>query len=125
VTISEAVVLSGADPEVTGKHPLSKESVLGNIFFTLLAGHETTRGTLGFIFLLMAIYPEYQQRMQKELDEQLGERPMHEWTLEKDYPALEQGYFGAIPKEVLHVFNPASFILRKALRPVTLVNSQG
>jgi hypothetical protein len=29
VTISEAVVLSGADPEVTGKRPLSKEVCLG------------------------------------------------------------------------------------------------
>jgi cytochrome P450 len=59
VTISEVVVLSGADTEATGKDPLSKESVLGNIFFTLLAGHETTGGTLGFIFLLMEIYLEY------------------------------------------------------------------
>jgi hypothetical protein len=73
----------------------------------------------------MEIYPEYQQRMQKELDEQLGSRPMNEWALEKDYSALEQGYVGAIQKEVLYVFNPASFILKKALRPVTLVDSQG
>lgn len=115
MTISEAVVLSGADTEETGKDPLSKESLLGNIF-TLLARHEATGGTLGFIFLLMAIYPEYQQRMQKELDDQLGSRPMNEWILEKDYPALEQDYVGVIQKEVLYVFNPASFILRKAVR---------
>ncbi|KAH8653178.1 cytochrome P450 [Tricladium varicosporioides] len=124
-TILESVVLSGVDTEVTGRNPLSQESVLGNIFFTLLAGHETTGGTLGFIFLLMAIYPEYQQRVQRELDDQLGGRPMHEWTLEKDYTVLEQGYVGAIQKEVLYVFNPASFIMRKALKPITLVDSHG
>jgi hypothetical protein len=50
---------------------------------------------------------------------------MDEWTLEKDYPALEQGYMGAIQKEVLYVFNPASFILRKAPRPVILADLQG
>jgi hypothetical protein len=50
---------------------------------------------------------------------------MDEWTLEKDYPALEQGYMGAIQKEVLYVFNPASLIPRKALRPVILVDLQG
>lgn len=99
--------------------------MLGDIFFTLLAGHETTGGTLGFIFLLMAIYPEYQQRMQNELDDQLGGRPRNEWTLEKDYVPLEQGYVGAIQKEVLYIFHPASFIMRKALRPVTLVDSRG
>lgn len=99
--------------------------MLGNIFFTLLAGHETTGGTLGFIFVLMAIYPEYQQRMQDELDDQLGERPMKEWTIEKDYPALERGYVGAIQKEVLYVFNPASFVMRKTIKPVTVVDSRG
>ena len=96
---------------------------MGNIFFTLLAGHETTGGTLGFIFLLLAIYPECQQRMQKELDDQLGGRRMDEWTLEKDYAALEQGYVGAIQKEVLYIFNPASFIMRKTLGLVTIVDS--
>ncbi|CAG8972742.1 hypothetical protein HYALB_00006833 [Hymenoscyphus albidus] len=117
--ILESVVLAG----VNGKDPLPKESVLGNIFFSLLAGHETNGGTLGFIYLLMAIYPEYQQRMQKELDNQLGTRPASEWTLENDYPVLKRGFLGAIQKEVLYVFNPASFIMRKALNPVTLVDS--
>lgn len=98
---------------------------MGDIFLTLLAGHETTGGTLGFIYLLMAIYPEYQQRMQKELDDQLGTRPVNEWTLEKDYQILRQGYVGAIQKEVLYVYNPASFTMRKALKPVTLVDSHG
>jgi cytochrome P450 len=97
--------------------------VLGNIFFTLLAGHETTGGTLGFIYLLMAIYPEHQKRMQKELDDQLGDRPTDEWSLEKDYPILKQGLLGAIQKEVLYLFNPASFMMRKTLSPVTLVDS--
>ncbi|TVY13635.1 Cytochrome P450 2J3 [Lachnellula arida] len=120
-TILESIVLSG----VTSKDPLPKESVLGDIFFTLLAGHETTGGTLGFTYLLMAIYPECQKRMQAELDDQLGRRPVNQWTLEKDYPVLRQGYVGAIQKEILYVFNPASFIMRKALAPVTLVDSHG
>lgn len=63
--------------------------------------------------------------MQKELDDQLGTRPASEWTLEKDYPVLKRGFVGAIQKEVLYVFNPASFMLRKAVRPVILVDSHG
>jgi hypothetical protein len=40
---------------------------------------------------------------------------MNEWTLEKDYPALEQGYVGAIQKEVLYLFNPASFYFEESI----------
>ena len=119
--MSESVVLSGS----TTENPLSKESVLGNIFFSLLAGHETTGGTLGFAYLLMAIYPQFQQQMQRELDAQLGSRPMNEWSLETDYPKLRQGYLGAVQKELLYLFNPASFIMRKALKPVTLIDAHG
>ena len=50
---------------------------------------------------------------------------MDEWTVEKDYLALEQGYVGAIQKEVLYIFNPASFVLRKTLKPVTLTDARG
>jgi hypothetical protein len=72
----------------------------------------------------MAIYPEHQKRMQTELDIQLGNRSTDEWSLEKDYPILRQGLLGAIQKEVLYLFNPASFMMRKTLSPVTLVDSE-
>jgi cytochrome P450 len=72
----------------------------------------------------MAIYPEHQKRMQTELDAQLGNRPIDEWSLEKDYPIIKQSLLGAIQKEVLYLFNPASFIMRKTLCPVTLVDSE-
>ncbi|KAI9712831.1 MAG: hypothetical protein M1820_001453 [Bogoriella megaspora] len=121
-TILESVVLSGASSEVSGKESLLKDSVLGNIFFTLLAGHETTGGTLGFIFTLMAIYPDIQGRLQKELDELFGNRLLEEWSLERDFEALERGLAGAIQKEVLYIFNPASFIMRKTLEPVAITD---
>ncbi|KAI9692657.1 MAG: hypothetical protein M1820_009491 [Bogoriella megaspora] len=124
-TILEAIVVSAADPEITGKTPLSKESVTGNIFFTLLAGHETTGSTLGFACTLLAIYPEYQKRIQDQLDRQLGDRPEYEWTVEKDFLPLQRGYLGAVQKEVLYLYNPASFIMRKTTEPVVLTDSNG
>ncbi|TVY87270.1 Cytochrome P450, partial [Lachnellula willkommii] len=106
-TILDSIVLSG----VTSKDPLPKDSVLGDIFFTLLAGHEANGGTLGFIYLLMAKYPEHQKRCKRS------------WTT--NLVGGRHGYVGAIQKEALYVFNPASFIMRKALAPVTLVDSYG
>ena len=118
-------MISAADPEITGKKPLPEESVLGNIFFTLLARHETVGSTIGFIFMLLALYPEYQKRIQEDLDTQLSGRPMNEWTVEKDYQALQKGYLGAVQKEVLYIYNPGSFLMRTVVEPVTVVDSKG
>ncbi|KAI9692683.1 MAG: hypothetical protein M1820_009477 [Bogoriella megaspora] len=121
----EAIVISAADPEITGKTSLPKASVTGNIFFTLLAGHETTGSTLGFACTLLAVYPEYQRRMQDQLDKQFGNRPPRDWNVERDFLPLQRGYIGAIQKEVLYLYNPASFIMRKSVVPVTLSDSKG
>ena len=118
-------MISAADPKITGKKPLPKESITGNIFFTLLAGHETTGSTLGFACTLLAIYPEYQKRMQEQLDKQLNDRASSEWTVENDFIPLQRGYVGAVQKEVLYLYNPASFIMRKSVEPVTLSDSKG
>ena len=121
----EAIVISAADPELTGKKPLPEVSVLGNIFFTLLAGHETLGSTLGFILVLVTLFPEYQRRIQEELDQRFGGRPRSEWTVEKDYQALQKGYIGAVQKEVLYIYNPASFIVRRTVEAVTVFDSKG
>ena len=121
----EAIVVSAADPGLTGKAPLPEESVLGNIFFTIMAGHETLGSTLGFVFVLITLYPEYQARIQEEVDKQLGDRPMSDWSVEKDFQALQRGYLGAVQKEVLYLYNPASFVMRKTFEPVTIVETTG
>ena len=98
---------------------------MGNIFFTILAGHETLGSTMGFIFLLLALYPEYQKHIQDELDKQLGSRPKSQWSIERDYQQLQKGYIGAVQKEVLYIYNPGSFLMRKVVEPVTVVDSRG
>ena len=118
-------MVSAADPEITGKTPLPESSVLGKIFFTLLAGHETAGSTMGFIFVLLAIYPEYQKRVQEQLDEQLGNRLKSQWTVEHDFLPLQKGWLGAVQKEVLSLYNPGSFLMRKTIEPVTIVDSAG
>ena len=118
-------MISAADPELTGKKPLPEESVMGNIFFTILAGHETLGSTMGFIFVFLALYPEYQTRIREELDRQLGKRLKSEWTVEKDFQALQRGYIGAVQKEVLYLYNPGSFLMRTTVEEVTVKDSNG
>ena len=86
---SESLVLAGTTKgSELGEPLLSEESVLGSMFLTLIADHETVGNTLRFTLLLLAVYPKYQTLLQLELDEQLEGRSKDEWTIEKDFPAL-------------------------------------
>lgn len=116
---------SGTDPEITDQSPFLEKGVLGNMFFMLMAGHETVGSTLAFIFMFVALYPDVQNKIQAQLDSQLGERPVEQWLLEQDYPVLQKGYIGAVQKEVLSIYQPASFLLRRVVEPITVVDSDG
>lgn len=108
-----------------GNAPLSRDGVFGDMFFTLLAGHESTGNAIAFMVYLMAIYPEYQQELQKELDQQLGTRPRQEWTVTQDYNALQKGILGAIQKETLRLYHPAQWNFRRAVVATAVLDSQG
>ena len=99
--------------------------VLGNIFFALLAGHETTGNSLAFTLLLLAIYPEYQKELQAELYRQLEGRLKQDWTIEKDYRALQKGYTGAVLQEVLRLYCVIQLIMRQTVAATTVVDSSG
>ncbi|KAK4705780.1 7SK snRNA methylphosphate capping enzyme, partial [Phenoliferia sp. Uapishka_3] len=42
---------------------LSDDELMGNMYLFLVAGHETTANTLAFVFTLLALYPEEQERL--------------------------------------------------------------
>lgn len=48
---------------------LTTEELLGNIFIFLIAGHETTSHTLGFLFGLLALYPEEQDKLLAHIEQ--------------------------------------------------------
>lgn len=130
-TILESIVVAGTPQrwksvlENENRHTLSEESVLGNIFFTLMAGHETAGNTLAFTLLLLSIYPEHQTAIQNELDAQLDPRPRPEWNIENDFQAPQKGYLGAVLKEVLRAYNVIQFILRFTVASTTVHDSKG
>ncbi|ORY08614.1 cytochrome P450 [Clohesyomyces aquaticus] len=125
-TILESIVLAGTPTSSSpNTRPLSEESMLGNIWFTLMAGHETAGNTLAFALLLLAIYPEHQLAIQKQLDAQLGSRPSDEWSMEQDFPALQKGHLGAVLKEVLRTYNVIQFFFRLVAAATTMVDSSG
>ena len=122
----ESIVLAGSpEPNQTDNRTLPVESVHGNIFFTLLAGHETTGNTMAFALIMLAVYPEYQKYIQEELDHLLCVRRWEEWTLEQEYHALQQGWLNAVLKEVLRLYCVVQFIPRTIIAPLDVIDSRG
>ncbi|KAI9655442.1 MAG: hypothetical protein M1831_004857 [Alyxoria varia] len=83
---------------------IGDSAVFGNMYIFLLAGHETTANTLVYALTLMACFPDKQKLLHAELDLVLGSRPSDEWTYDKDFAALNNGYTGAILLEVMRNF---------------------
>ncbi|KAL6720900.1 hypothetical protein ACLMJK_002825 [Lecanora helva] len=125
-SILESIVLAGTpDQSETGYSPLPTESILGNIFFTLLSGHETTGNTMAFALNILAVYPEYQENIQRELDQLLSQRPWQEWTLEQEYQSLQQGWLNAVLKEAMRLYGVVQYVPRNIVAPIDVVDSKG
>lgn len=67
-------MLNGVDPK-TGKH-MSDSSIIDNLITFLIAGHETTSGTLSFSFYRLLKNPEAYRKVQREVDEVIGKGPI-------------------------------------------------
>lgn len=80
----------------------------------LLAGHETTALTLGFALHLLARHPDVADRLAREIDAALGDRP----ATAADLPALP--FADAIVREAMRLFPPAWALGREATAPCTI-----
>jgi len=69
-----------------------------------------TRQLQTFTLLLLATSPEYQRRIQADLDSCLGHKSTDEWSYEKDFPKLAEGWIGATLNETLRLYPPVPFI---------------
>lgn len=127
-SLLESIVIAGmpGSDDISGQSSaLSENSILGDIFVTLLAGHETAGNTLAFIMLLLAIYPEYQEEIQIDLDRVLESRPQEEWSSENDFPTLYKGILGAVIKEVLRQYCVIQFGIRTTIGPTIVTDLSG
>lgn len=88
------------------KQMLSDDEILGNAWAFILAGHETTGGTLHFCMLYLAMHWHYQAQLQKDLDDIFGDRPVSAWDYDRDLPKLFNGFAGAVMNEELRLIPP-------------------
>ncbi|KAI0406406.1 bifunctional P-450:NADPH-P450 reductase [Xylaria palmicola] len=93
-------MLNGVDPK-TGKH-MSDSSIIDNLITFLVAGHETTSGTLSFAFYRLLKNPDTYQKVQQEVDEVIGKGPIAIEHLSK------LPYITAVIRETLRLDSPIS-----------------
>lgn len=117
------LVANEVDPEKPGVGYLPKDVVLGNISNFVVAGHETTANTLGFIVVVMALNPDVQQKVHEELMDIFGVERISQpekWSFERDFPLLLNGLVGAVQNETMRLFPLAPTSTRKTMSPQEL-----
>ena len=84
--------------------PMTRSSAMLSSSFW--AGHETTANSIHFSMMYLAMHPQSQRHLQKDLDDILGDRPVEEWDYEKDVPKLFGSMCGAVMNEELRLIPP-------------------
>ncbi|KAJ3021587.1 UNVERIFIED_CONTAM: hypothetical protein HDU68_009539 [Siphonaria sp. JEL0065] len=80
---------------------LSRSELKGNSFFFLLAGHETTAGTLTFALGLLALHQEKQETLFNKTKQAIGDATLPQYI---HFPKLK--YALAVMNETLRLFPP-------------------
>lgn len=101
-------MLNIEDPQ-TGKK-LERQNVIYNMATFLIAGHETTSGTLTYLFYYLLTNPEKYHKVQQEVDEVLGDDAL---TVQH-VPKLV--YLDACIKETLRYGGPINALTRRPLK---------
>ncbi|KAF4994727.1 hypothetical protein FDECE_13034 [Fusarium decemcellulare] len=105
-------MIEGVDPRTGAK--LSDESIINNLVTFLVAGHETTSGTLSFAFYSMLKNPHTFQAAQKEVDDIMGQDRI---TVDK---LFKLRYIPAVLRETLRQCSPIPGITLEAYEDTLL-----
>lgn len=126
INLAESLIISSnAESEQERTQSLTEAEVLGNMFFYVMAGFDTTSTTLSFVFLLLALHPSCQALLQQQLDQVLGSKTVSEWNADDDLQQLLDGYLGAVISETLRLYHPVAWYARKTVRQTTVTDSRG
>ncbi|KAI0198464.1 putative cytochrome P450 oxidoreductase [Astrocystis sublimbata] len=115
------------DEKLGAKLSLSNEEIKGNLFIFLLAGYDTTANTIIYSSIILALYPDIQDKIVAEIDS------YYETPLEKDSPASESvsqllgnfPYLLSFMYEMLRVFPVIRPIARRTTTAQKLIVADG
>ncbi|KAL6823717.1 cytochrome P450 [Trichoderma camerunense] len=92
---------------------LTREEIIGNAFIMFVAGHETTANAIHFTIIYLATHPEAQRRMQKDIDDILGNQDPKDWDYDSLINPMTASMIGAAMYETLRLVPAVSEIPKK------------
>ncbi|KAI0157150.1 bifunctional P-450:NADPH-P450 reductase [Hypoxylon sp. FL1284] len=95
-------MLKGRDSQTGEK--MSDSSIIDNLITFLIAGHETTSGTLSYAMYRLLKNPDCYRKVQQEVDEVIGKGPITVQHMQK------LPYITAVIREALRLDSPISVI---------------
>ncbi len=105
-------LVSARDPG-TGE-AMPDRLIVDNVVTFLIAGHETTSQALTWSLYLLALFPEWQDRVREEVKGVIGDGGSAVKSIGK-LPLLD-----AVFQEAMRLYPPAPVIMRRTVKPVTL-----
>lgn len=69
---------------------MTDREIIANAHLFLLAGYETTATTLGFVFYVLTVYPEIQEKLYLEIDGKLRDVDRPSYDEAHGLPYLDQ-----------------------------------
>ena len=76
--------------------PFSLQHLANSLQIFILAGHETSAHGIANAIYLLAMYPEYQVKLQEEIDSILGDSDHNQTSYETHFDAFSSGWIAAI-----------------------------
>jgi cytochrome P450 family 4 len=95
--------------------PLSNSDIQEEVDTFTFAGHDTTSTAISFILFAIAKHPEVQRKLNREIDEILGEDGELSFKLLNNFKYLEM-----VIKETLRMYPPVPIISRRSFEEVDL-----
>ncbi|QPG98111.1 hypothetical protein C2857_007266 [Epichloe festucae Fl1] len=89
---------------------LTRDEILGNAFIMFVAGHETSANTIHFTLINLAANPAAQRRIQKDIDELVGDSDCSSWNYEGLMGPMATSAIGACMNETLRIIPPGPAI---------------
>jgi cytochrome P450 len=104
---------------VTARDPASGEAmpddlIVDNVVTFLIAGHETTSQALTWTLYLLALFPEWQETVRKEVLAVTGGCGIQSGDIAK------LTLLDAVFQEAMRLYPPAPLLMRRTVKPVTL-----
>ncbi|XP_072169147.1 cytochrome P450 3A14-like [Diadema setosum] len=100
--------------KLTKNVELTEMELIGQAITFFTAGHETTNTTLGFVFYFLAMYPEIQEKLIREIDEMTPSRDSVGYTSVSTMPYLDQ-----VVCETMRFYPPSVVITRACTETFT------